>query len=331
MDNLKELESHADEEEKAIRENMKSEEIKERQILARQEHLQSLQKQIDELHQKEAEAKELAEEEKKLAWNLDKLENLAKQQQAIEEKCKRELYGRALLRQHQTALRRRSAVVQAELEADLDWLSEIAKNTQMEEQMRISNRQRERDILAETRKRIEMELEKERKQEIELDAIQSHEAARLWSRREEEWRKETEARQKLLQDILKERRDQIFQQLEDNRRRQHEELASRESLLEALESAHRQTVDNARGKMSSVSDQRKYLESQIMDKQEKKLEAQKNAEAEEKATREAERTYEEILRQAAESLKVSDRRESNTPRRSDINAKIRSRPGGNIW
>lgn len=55
MDNLKELESHADEEEKAIRENMKSEEIKERQILARQEHLQSLQKQIDELHQKEAE------------------------------------------------------------------------------------------------------------------------------------------------------------------------------------------------------------------------------------------------------------------------------------
>lgn len=68
-----------------------------------------------------------------------------------------------------------------------------------------------------------------------------------------------------------------------------------------------------------------------MDKQEKKLEAQKNAEAEEKATREAERTYEEILRQAAESLKVSDRRESNTPRRSDINAKIRSRPGGNIW
>lgn len=118
-------------------------------------------------------AKELAEEEKKLAWNLDKLENLAKQQQAIEEKCKRELYGRALLRQHQTALRRRSAVVQAELEADLDWLSEIAKNTQMEEQMRISNRQRERDILAETRKRIEMELEKERKQEIELDAIQS--------------------------------------------------------------------------------------------------------------------------------------------------------------
>lgn len=115
----------------------------------------------------------MAEEEKKLAWNLDKLENLAKQQQAIEEKCKRELYGRALLRQHQTALRRRSAVVQAELEADLDWLSEIAKNTQMEEQMRISNRQRERDILAETRKRIEMELEKERKQEIELDAIQS--------------------------------------------------------------------------------------------------------------------------------------------------------------
>ncbi|THD23403.1 Trichoplein keratin filament-binding protein [Fasciola hepatica] len=333
INKLQELEAQADEEEQARKETMESEEIKERQLMAKQEHLQSLQRQLDEIHQREEEANALAEEEKKLSWNLSKLENLARERQAIEERCKRELYGRALLRQHQAALRRRSAVVQAELEADLDWLSQIAKDTQMEDQIRISKRQQERDNLSETRELIQKELEKERKIEMELDAMQSHEAARLWSRREEEWRKETEARQKLLQDVLKERRDQIYQKLEDNRRRQHDELETREYLLESLENAHQNTVEDKQNRLSSRNCQRKELESQIMNKQEKKLEAQQSIEAEEKAAREAERAYEEMIRQEADRLKITEAREA-TPtnsRRADVNCTVRSRPGGNIW
>uniref|UniRef100_A0A183AMC5 Trichoplein keratin filament-binding protein n=1 Tax=Echinostoma caproni TaxID=27848 RepID=A0A183AMC5_9TREM len=337
MENMRELEAQADEAERLHQRNLESEEMRMRQLEAKREYLSSLQRQLDEIRQREDEAKELEKEEMKLAYELNKLECLDRERKSIEEKCKRELHGKALLRQHQAALRRRSAEVQAELEADLKWLSQLSEQNQIEDQKRISKREQERDSLATMRERIQSELDLERKQEIELDALQSHEAARLWSKREEEWRKESEARQKLLQEVLEDRRNQLCQRIEYNRRRQQEELETRESLLEALEKAHQNGMEESQNGFSAIETQRRELESQIAENREMRLEARRNAEAEAKVSREAERAYEEMLRQEAEKMKISDSNRktaiSTIPTRSgDTSATvIQSRPGGNIW
>ena len=50
----------------------------------------------------------------------------------------------------------------------------------------------------------------------------SEESARLWARREDEWRKEREARDALMQQVLNERRTQLEKKLTDLRKMQLE-------------------------------------------------------------------------------------------------------------
>ena len=49
----------------------------------------------------------------------------------------------------------------------------------------------------------------ERKREQELDSLLSVEVEKQWAKRSQQWRKEREARRKLMDDVMKTRRQQI--------------------------------------------------------------------------------------------------------------------------
>ena len=59
-----------------------------------------------------------------------------------------------------------------------------------------------RSFLAEAEK-------KERQRELELDALLSVEVEKQWAKRAAQWRKEREARRKLMDDVMKARRQQV--------------------------------------------------------------------------------------------------------------------------
>jgi len=49
----------------------------------------------------------------------------------------------------------------------------------------------------------------EKKRELELDLIYREEARRMWNKREEEWRREREARKKLMSEVRRSDEDQM--------------------------------------------------------------------------------------------------------------------------
>lgn len=63
------------------------------------------------------------------------------------------------------------------------------------------------------RQHLQEQAEEERRREKELDAIVSAEVEKQWERRTDQWMREAEARQSLLQDVLDIRK----QQVQDNR------------------------------------------------------------------------------------------------------------------
>ena len=56
---------------------------------------------------------------------------------------------------------------------------------------------------------LAVQAEEEAKKERELDSLVNEEVQRQWAKRVEQWRKEREARKKLMQDVLDTRKKQI--------------------------------------------------------------------------------------------------------------------------
>ncbi|VDP61460.1 unnamed protein product [Schistosoma mattheei] len=147
-------------------------EIELKRLQDKEKHLEYLQKQLCELNNRETEAKRLVEKEKDLIKQLAKIDQLEHERRIIEEKCQRELYGRALLHQHQTALRRRSLSVQNELKADLDWLNQLTEQENFDYEADIERRQKEKENILAIQKLVEYELQKEQIRELELNELE---------------------------------------------------------------------------------------------------------------------------------------------------------------
>ncbi|KAF7245302.1 Trichoplein keratin filament-binding protein [Paragonimus skrjabini miyazakii] len=301
-------------------------------LRARQQQLESLQEQLNEIHLREEEAKKLVSKENALADDLALLDKLEKDRRAIEDHCKRELYGRALLRQHHSAIRRRSAVVQAELEADLAWLAQLESQKTADAKAEAERKKLTQQNIKAMRELLEADLNKERKQEIELDAMQSHEATKWWAKREQEWRNEAEARQQLLREVLEERRSQIAEQLEKVRHQQQEELQSREALLETLERAKNEDAIQSEKRLEADEAYRAGLDVQAEEKRASSAYALKQSELEKLETVKAEEAYEELLKQEAEQLRSTESAKDRSISSRQTHFPYQwSKPGGNIW
>ena len=66
------------------------------------------------------------------------------------------------------------------------------------------------------REHLAEQAREEEKRERELDALVNSEVEKQWAKRLEQWRKEREARKKLMQDVLNERKKQIEEKCECN-------------------------------------------------------------------------------------------------------------------
>lgn len=66
------------------------------------------------------------------------------------------------------------------------------------------------------REHLAEQAREEEKREREVDALVNSEVEKQWAKRLEQWRKEREARKKLMQDVLNERKKQIEQKREFN-------------------------------------------------------------------------------------------------------------------
>ncbi|XP_018649714.1 putative meiosis-specific nuclear structural protein 1 [Schistosoma mansoni] len=274
---MKEMESDV-----KMYEDKQNAEIELKRLQAKEEHLAYLQKQLRELNNRENEAKRLAEKEKDLMKELARIDQLEQERYRIEEKCKRELYGRALLHQHQTALRKRSLFIQNELKDDLNWLNQLTKQETL-------------DYGADIEHLTEYKTITTRIQKHSINS--SYEASKLWAKREEEWRNETANRQKLLHEVIEDRRKQISDQLTSIQHLQQEELISTEELLEQIETMNINNKFEEIKRHHQNIEQSTELTNQIIEKTKLNQLAKNEIDADKEVQMNTELAYEEIIQQ----------------------------------
>lgn len=66
------------------------------------------------------------------------------------------------------------------------------------------------------REHLAEQAREEEKREREVDALVNSEVEKQWAKRLEQWRKEREARKRLMQDVLNERKKQVEEKREFN-------------------------------------------------------------------------------------------------------------------
>ncbi|KAK7506009.1 hypothetical protein BaRGS_00002731 [Batillaria attramentaria] len=209
-------------------------EMKEEKKLREEKELRDhLKKQMLELKQREEEAEELKYQQEILLRDQWEMERLEAERREKEEQRKRMDLGRALLHQHKAQMMRKSRRIQEELEQDRQLLEMMIEKEKEEISLQTARREKAQVI--------EDQLRVEKAREAELDTLFQDEAARMWLKREGEWERERMARQRLMDEVLEGRQEQINAKLEEVQLRQQESLERREQLLQEIEIANQLT------------------------------------------------------------------------------------------
>lgn len=130
---------------------------------------------------------------------------------------------------------------QEELAFDLKILEELLKQAKIEES---EHEQRKREVREEDRRYREylrqMKAE-EKRREQELERLCDAEVEKMWEKKVQQWKVEAMARQKLLEEVMESRRQQIQMKMASNLSRREEAKKDREVLL--LQLAENKRVD----------------------------------------------------------------------------------------
>ncbi|XP_022104626.1 trichoplein keratin filament-binding protein-like [Acanthaster planci] len=276
---------------------------------------EQLKEQMNELRQREAEAERLKQEQDRLLqrqWELDKLEE---ERQAMEEQRKKSQMARALSRQYKAQLRRRAKEVQEALEFDRKILEALVEKESEEQQIQTTRREKAKADAAWMKQVVEEQLKLEKAREAELDMLYKDEAAREWQKREHEWEKERLARERLMHEVLQGQQAQIDAHMDENRRRQEESLQQREELVREMELVQQMTQREKAEEERRKAETRREVESQLTERQQRQEAARELMQKETEAERQAERDYEEMLRQEASRMSLHDFQPKSYPRK----------------
>ncbi|CAF3456384.1 unnamed protein product [Rotaria sp. Silwood1] len=255
-----------------------------------------LQQQMDELKEKEEETEILKQEEERLLreqWELDQYEEERKQ---MEKRYIQQDYGRQLLRQHKAKLHKRAKEIQEQLELDMKILASIA---QTDEETRIEqSEQREqlrRDALH-MLKQFQQQMKLEKEKEQELDAMFQEEAAKEWARREQEWDREKELREKLMRQVMDERQEQVMGKLQALKEQQRETYERRRALIQDMEQARKYDLIEKQKQMKEREEKKQDLQKQISIVQQERAQSQLDLEKQDAIEREEKKQMDQLVR-----------------------------------
>ncbi|XP_032370936.1 trichoplein keratin filament-binding protein isoform X1 [Etheostoma spectabile] len=263
---------------------------------------EDLRKQMEELKLREEEATRLKKEQEALLVKQWELEKIDEERRKVEERRKKSEMGHFLIRQYRAQLKRRAQQVQEELEADRKILAALLDGQQ--EDRRIETARRERAIAdaAWMKHVIEEQLHLEREREAEFDILHREEAQHVWEKREAQWEKERKARERLMQEVLSGRQQQLELKMEKNREAQEESLRRREQLIQELERERETRHQEKEQEECRRTARMQEINAQVEQQRQEQWEEQCRIEQEEEEDRVALQTQEEELRREMERM-----------------------------
>ncbi|XP_046839563.1 trichoplein keratin filament-binding protein-like [Xenia sp. Carnegie-2017] len=266
------------------------------------ETAKQLQMQINELRIREEEAAMLKQEEERLEIEQRIIDKAEDQRKAIDDERKKKSHGFVLIQQHKAQMKRKSLEVQKALEIDLEILRNMAEKESKDEEIKTSRREKARADARYMQQVIEDQLRVEKAREAELDSMYRDEAARMWQKRDAEWERERLARERLMTEVLDERKKQIEEKLNRIRKQHEESLESQEALLNEMEAVNRMTQREKKHAEERKRFRERELQTQIKERQQ--IQMQQNLKDKERfeTQRQQEDSYQQMLRHEAERI-----------------------------
>lgn len=276
-----------------------------------------------------SQAQQMKEEEKKAQY-LKQQEELLHLQQIYFQKMNEEQkkterfrenleHGKILLRQHAAALRRKSKEVQKELEEDRLFLENMIQLEKEDQGIQTSRQDQAKADALWMKQIVEEQMEFEKQREAEIDMLFQEEAKKVWEKRKLEWDKEKKARQRLMNEVLVERKSQLDAKMHAVKLEQQKSIDRREEILNDIEIAHRLSLAE-KEKQEKQKFQRKIeLEEAMTARKEgqfvEKLELDRLIEHEKRE----ENNYENLLRLETERLNMNPYQQRQYPKKQAWN------------
>nr|CDS21381.1 trichoplein keratin filament binding protein [Echinococcus granulosus] len=247
----------------------------------------ALQRKLDELKQFERETEELERIEKEALEDQKLLQRLATERLETDETRRQRRFEKVLLRQHTAALIRRSRQVQTEITTDLAWIDRLLAFEGEEEGKAEGEGPRSRINVV--KEMLEEDLRHEARRERDMDDMLASEAAELAKRREQKWKCQEEARERLLNDVLSMCQDRVDSRLQALKQMKLARAERHEALKREINAAELQWKPPFQMEQSNDKDCDKLV---------------KTEEANSRSSH-AEAVFEETLRKEAEKLNIS--------------------------
>ncbi|KAM4051695.1 trichoplein keratin filament-binding protein isoform 1-T1 [Anomaloglossus baeobatrachus] len=271
---------------RAALERLKKEEERRRQ--AEVKRAEVLRQQMEELKFRDVEAQKLKKEQEDLLRQQWEVEELQEERRKTEECRKKSEHGHFLSRQYTAQMKRRAQMVQEQLEMDMKILAALISKEDEDQRSRSARREQAAADAAWMKRVIEEQLHLERLREAELDTLFREEAKQVWEKREAEWDRERNARNRLMREVLTGRQLQIQEKIDQNKRAQRESLKSREQLIQELEEVKQLTSREKKEEEEMKTARRLELEAQISERRVQEREAMLRVEEEERGEKLAE-------------------------------------------
>ncbi|XP_060076042.1 trichoplein keratin filament-binding protein-like [Ylistrum balloti] len=263
-----------------------------------------LKEQMDELKDREFEADNLKKQEEELQQEQWRLARIDEERRRVELARQQREHGRVLLRQHKTQMMRRSKQIQAELELDKKILNSLIEQEHELEHIQTARREKAKADAEWMRQVIEDQIRLEKTREAELEMLYQDEAARMWQKRDAEWEREKKARERLMQEVLDDRQQQIELRIEENREQQELSLKHREQLLREMEVANQMTHREQKQAEAQKEAFKLDLKEQMFSRKEREEIARQQEEAEAIREQAENQEYTEFLRQETERMRI---------------------------
>ncbi|XP_061409850.1 cilia- and flagella-associated protein 53-like [Lethenteron reissneri] len=281
------------------RDRLAKTEREERQALERaesnRESLQALQQQRAAVQEQREQAKRLKQEEAELMREQRELCKV-EEERAQQDKQRQRQQTRAMLDSSvRFKLQRLARERQEEMDLDMRLLEQMVQTSSNESQ---DQQQRKMELRKEQqlyRQHLAQQAEEERQCAREMERLMGAELERMWRRREEQWRLEKEARNRLFKDVMDARKQQIQEKLDCNSHKQQELIQDQKLMEEAAKESKRIEEEQQARVKSANWEHQAALRSQIEHQQRVHAAERQAAQQEHEQTLLAQAAYQEKL------------------------------------
>ncbi|KAJ1553131.1 Cilia- and flagella-associated protein 53 [Cladochytrium tenue] len=239
-----------------------------------------LEAQLETLRKQALEEDRLKKEEAEIMRHESRLRQLEDERHQSRKRAEQQAVRGELDRQASERSRQRAREARAAVELDLRIVDEFCR---LEGEAAAGRGRRRAELRAEMmayRVHLEEQRRVEEERAREVDRLQREESEKLWNARAERWKKEQAARDRLMQEVLEGRRQQLHQALELNQQRQAQMQLEREHVARQLEAARRvESAERARREAATVA-HKESLAAQMEVAEERRREERRRQEVE---------------------------------------------------